>query len=373
MSLSKKIVQYSVMAFALSAFSFISYGIYAFLDNKREQREKWSQISHEFKSCNLFYALRKMGYSDSPLADSYAYVSLPDAYAQLREPLVDLLTAGVGDGRITGLDQVWLDPNSVGAIGTSRMSETSLNFYDQCKESIDQGRLKQWLEVGIYYLIVGDKERAIEWLESAGKNNIPDALVLLGHAYKNGLLTGLRDHRAAIKYYRRAADMDSIKGKFYYAQMIEEQNPASAIAFLESAAAQGSLSSAYRLAAFFPPRMESRTYGSEDRYFWALVFQGLNKYWLSKPFSQRLDHLTNSPNLKEGSLEYPLDGIPSLPWTEYRSRFTEADTVLRYKTDGLDSFVSSSENSLTPPQRVEVQDRVREWLRDFRERAGTSK
>ena len=221
----------------------------------------------------MFYAHRKMGYSDTPLAASYTYVSFRDAYAQLRERLADLLTAGMRDGRITGLDQVWLDPDTVGSIGTSRMSETSLNFYDQCKDSIDHGRLRRWLDVGVYYLLVGDKERAVSWLENAGKNNIPDALVLSGHAYQNGLLTDLRDHQAAIKYYRRAANMGSMKGKFYYSQMIREKDPSSSIAYLESAAALGSLSSAYRLAELFFLAWSQRFMGHRKDIFGPLFFR----------------------------------------------------------------------------------------------------
>ena len=370
MFLSKKIFQYSSTALALIAFLFVSYGIYSFLDNKKEQYEKWLQISYEFKNCEMFYTNRRMGYSDNPLADSYTYVSFPDAYAQLREPLVDLLTAGMRDGRITGLDQVWLDPDSVGSIGTSRMSETSLNLYDQCEDSIDHGMPKRWLDVGVYYLFIGDKERAITWLENAGKNNIPDALVLLGHAYKNGLLTGLRDHQAAIKYYRRAADMASMKGKFYYSQMILEEDPSSSIAYLESATALGSLSSAYRLAELFPPRMESRVYGPQERYFWALVFQGLYNDELRTPIAERVKRELSLPVIHEMPIEYPLDGIPTRAWANYRTSIGEAGTVLRYKTDDIEGFLSSKEVHLRPEQRLEIQSRVAEWLRNFRVRAG---
>jgi tetratricopeptide (TPR) repeat protein len=366
----KKTIRYLILAFLLGAFFLTSYAIYYFLDYKREERERWNQVSYEFKSCNMFYALRKMGYSDTPLDDAYTYNSLPDSYAQLRQPLVELLTTDVKNGRITGLEQIWLDPNSVGAIGSSRLSEASLNFYHQCKESIDRGNKNLWLDIGIYYLLIGNSERAIEWLENAGKGKVPDAFVLLGHAYKNGLLTGQNDHKTAMAHYRRAADLGSVKGKIYFAEMIEEEDPASSISYLESAVAQGSLSSAYRLARFNPPRIESKSYGSQDRYFWALVFQGLYNHWLSKPFDQRLDNLQDSPALKESSIEYSLDGIPNRAWTGYGSRFIEVNKVRRYEVDDIEDFLRSREGALTLHQRVEAQGKAAGWLQDFRKRTG---
>ncbi len=353
--LVKKIFQYSSTALALIAFLFVSYGIYSFLDNKKEEYEKWLQISYEFKNCEMFYTLRKMGYSNHPLAGSDTYFSFPDAYAQLREPLVDLLTAGMRDGRITGLDQVWLDPNLVGSIGTSQLSEASLNFFDQCKKSIDNGREKIWLDVGIYYLLIGNKDSSIEWLESAGENNIPDALVLLGHAYKNGLLTGFRDDQTASNYYRRAAGMGSIKGKFYYSQMIRE-DLASSVAYLESAASLGSISSAYRLATLFTP-------WPQDRYFWALIFEGLLNDMISMPIGEQINRLRTLAVIHERHIEYPLDGIPKRAWTSSG----EEGTVLRYQTVDIDRLGAN----LTPQQRIEVQKQVSEWFKNVRARTGS--
>ena len=69
-------------------------------------------------------------------------------------------------------------------------------------------------------------------------------------------------------------------------------------------------------------------------------------------------------------IEYPLDGIPTQAWTNYRTSIGEAGTVLRYKTDDIEGFLSSKEVHLRPEQRLEIQRRVAEWLRNFRVRAG---
>lgn len=355
-----------VMLMAISA----SYGGYEIYKHQKAEREKWSVVSHEFKNCEMFYALETMGYS-SRVADLYQNpFGRADWYSTLRAPLVELMTTGVLDKTIMGLDQIWLDPNSVGVLGTEPASETSLNFLQQCKESIEDGQLKVWLDVGIYYLVIGQRNRAIEWLNTAAEQNIPDAYVLLGHAYRNGLLTGVKDEGSALINYTQAAEAGSVKGMLNVADMVIEVDPESALHYLHRAARQGSLTATYRLAQLADTSVGSRTQKASVGYFWTLVFHALQNSTPSKSLQDMADQIIQAriaPFLVEHDTEYPLDGVPSKPWNGFKSSVLGSKTVIQnYDKQQAVIMLQRYENALSPLERVQIQGQVKEWINRFR-------
>lgn len=363
-------IRYSIILVLILVAISASYGGYEIYKHQKAEREKWSVVSHEFKNCEMFYTLEAMGYSsivvDPSTRQRVQMIGIRDSYSTLRAPLVWLMTAGVRNKTIGGLDQIWLDPSSVGAMGAEPTSEASLNFLKQCQESIEDGQIRVWLDVGIYYLVIGQRNKAIEWLNTAGEHNIPDAYVLLGHAYRNGLLTGVKDEGSALIYYTRAAEAGSVKGMLNVADMVMDVDPSSALHYLQRAARQGSLTATYRLAQLANTSVGSSTQKASVGYFWCLIFQALSPQTFADAYA-RLSPADTSPFLVESSTEYPFDGIPSKPWNGIKSSVLGSKTVIQqYNENNAVTMLESYENDLSPSQRVQVQGQVKGWIDRFR-------
>jgi len=368
----KSPVRYAIALVLLTIMISVSYAAYEINARHQEEFRKWSMVTTEFKSCEMFHALYAMGYSD-PFTDTHRDDILRfDSQSTLRQPLVDMMTVRVRNGTVSGLDEIWLDPSSIGALGDRQTSKTSINFLDQCNQSIKSGNLKVWLDVGIYYLVIGDREKAVNWLENAAAAGVPDAYVLLGHAYRNGLLTGVKDEGSAFINYTKAAEAGSTKGMLNVAEMVINVDSQSAIYYLQSAARKGSLTAAYRLAELADNSVGSSSEKAAVGYFWALIFDALQNAQRTQPIASRYDEERISHKIPERELEYPLDGIPSTPWSGYiGSKGKSNKTVRNYSDTSIAFIVQRHEKALSPAQRVQIQTQVDGWMKKFQHDGGT--
>lgn len=362
-------VRYAIALVLLIVTISVSYAAYEKNARHQEELARWSMIASEFKNCEMFYALDSMGYTDPTSSAHRETVYNFDTSSELRQPLIDMLTIGVRNRTVSGIDQIWLDPSSIGSVENYPASETSINLLDQCTQSIKSGNLKVWLDVGIYYLVIGDQKKSTDWLNNAGAAGVPDAYVLLGHGYRSGLLTGVKDEGSAFINYTRAAEAGSIKGMLNVAEMVISVDPKSAIYYLQSAARKGSLTAAYRLTMLAETSVSSSSEKAAVGYFWALIFDALHNIATSRSLNDIVSRIREqriSSTILEQEIEYPLDGIPNKHWSGFKTSKARSDkTVRNYSNDDVTFMLQRYEKVLSPAQRIQIQVKVDGWMKKF--------
>lgn len=358
-------------------------GVAAFfgLDYWHEQERKrvdWERIVREFKNCSMSSALFAMGYRSGTYE-----VSLGDAISEIwaeKNPVTSLLTAGVKDGRVRDIDQIWLDPSIPYSVSTEKGASTSsINLLSQCESRINDGKLKTWLDVGIYYLVVGHP-KAVEWLTKAGEVGIADAYVLLGHAHRRNLISSVKDEKQAFDYYLKAARMGSIKGQIYVAELLHTVNPSQARRYLIAAAEGGSRTAAYLLQQLHGPysmptiNQATTAQALRSAYFWSLVFDFLASQGRSTALDAIVDGVVgqeNSGSLYENPEEYEFEGLPPTPWDGTPFKYSkildsavvsESKIVRNYNYQAAKENLAALEVRLDVDSRIAVQGVAKKWI-----------
>jgi len=142
------------------------------------------------------------------------------------------------------LNEVWIDPQVANSLGLSKTGTKSIKLLDQCYARIKDGHLATWLAVGKYYLATGSGSAGLKWLQEAAEAGIADADVLVGHAYKTGLISSVKDEKLAFIHYMKAANAGSAKGQFYVGEFMASVNPQTARKYIVASAHGGSLAAA---------------------------------------------------------------------------------------------------------------------------------
>lgn len=374
----------------------IIFGI-EFWNEQERKRLAWEKIVDEFKNCSMHTALYVMGYRSSAHSDSLGD-AVSEVVAELRSlqrgisldeamfevvtkanPVIELLTSGIKDGQIQDIDQIWLDPSIPYSVSNEkRASASSINLLSQCESRISDGKLNTWLDVGIYYLIVGHP-KAIEWLTKAGEAGIADAYVLLGHAYRLKLISPIKDEKQAFIYYVKAARMGSPKGQLYVAELVRTVNPSQARRYLIAAAEGGSRTATYQLQesrGLNSPTLSDHSSAQQalkSAYFWSLIFD----YFVSQEKKMALDAVyvetrdqDNSGSLVEMPDDFAFDGLPTTPWSGYKKHSGALNSavashrriVSNYDPQSAKMNLSRLEAQLDTDSRIAVQGAVKKWI-----------
>jgi hypothetical protein len=139
-----------------------------------------------------------------------------------------------------------------------------------CKKRVAEGDVQAWIDVGMVYF-AHDPTRAVEWLNAASEAGIADADVLLGHAFRLGIIGSVKSEKAAVMHYAKAARAGSAKAQYYLGEMLESTDSRLAARYYMAAAQQGLLAASYRLQAqVWSVRISPLS--DYERYFWSLVF-----------------------------------------------------------------------------------------------------
>jgi serine protease Do len=146
----------------------------------------------------------------------------------------------------------------------------SSTLLSMCKEKAATGDARAWIDVGVIYL-AHDPKRAIDWLTAASEAGIVEADVVLGHAFRHGILGAVKSEKAAVTHYAKAAKAGSAKAQYYLGEILESTDLKLAARYYATAAQQGLLAASYRLQA---PVWSGRLspLSDHERYFWSLLF-----------------------------------------------------------------------------------------------------
>lgn len=324
----------------------------------------WAAVVNDFRTCSLIDGLYQMGKPDL----HQDKVVLQSSYEKSRKNLTWLITSGYREGVIKGLDDVWLDPDVRNSLSEKKTTPNSINLLSQCDSIISSGNLAVGLDLAYYYLYLG-YPNAAELLNSLGERGVTDAYVLLGHTYRQGLLTSLKDEKLAFAYYLKAANKGSPRGMLNTAELLRSVDFEKSKKFVLAAAEEGSLTAAYMLQDLTGNyrKVDSDKSRSENDvkvlYFWNLVFSSLRAQQLSKDLNLVLEEMEKSPFVWESNRGFEYDGVPSRKWPggEF-ARVIDAKAINHYNDESIKDNQTRLEATLDSNSRIQVQGRVRQWI-----------
>lgn len=324
----------------------------------------WTAVVNDFRTCSLVHGLHQMGKPDL----HQDRIVLWSTYAGSKSNFPWLITSGYRERVISGLDDVWLDPNVPNSLSGKKTTPNSINLLSQCNLQIAGGKFSTGLDLAYYYLYLG-YPNAVELLNNLGEQGVTDAYVLLGHAYRQGLLTSIKDEKLAFAYYLKAANSGSIKGMLNSAELLHSVDFEKSKKFVLAAAEEGSLTAAYMLQdltgkyrATEPDKSRSEN-DVKVLYFWNLVFSSLRAKQLNGGVNLMLEEMKKSPFVWESDHGFEYDGVPSRPWPggEF-ARAIDAKVVNYYIEESVKENQTRLEAALDSDSRIQVQGRVKQWI-----------
>lgn len=359
---TKKIIAFLSLALMTLIFS----GSYFIYDRNKKEAEQWGYIVRDFKSCDLTVALWKLGKKD--LQDKVNHSSFKiyesgyetDKYSKL---LVELNESKYK--RKEGLTTIWLDPDVIDSLSSIKKSDKQISFFDQCDKLIKEGKYQIGLDLAYFYLysnFVDVKKN----LEDLAKSGVVDAYVLLGHAYRNGLINSIKDEKTAFENYLKASNEGSVKGMINVSEMFLSVDIDRSKKYVLAAAEKGSLVALYRLQDINGIYRSNKNFDKKLSlndvkvlYYWNLIFTSILQFH-NDVGSLALDFSRSSPFLREEDIGYEFDGIPLKP-------LDGKDKVVYYDKLQVESNKEKLESMLNTEERIQVQKRVSEMLKVFEE------
>jgi hypothetical protein len=345
----KPIVKRIIFASALALTATAAYFGYEYWQQREREKEHWSLVVDQFQRCDLYPTLAKLG-----------LVSVHDSYGVLRHQLETDELAKLLASLPTSLENVWLDPDVESSLGYIKQGQNSINLLDQCKARISKGHVAIWLDVGKYYLATGNSG-AVQWLNSAAEAGIADADVLIAHAYRNSLLSSIKDEKQAFLFYLKAAKAGSQKGQLYAGELLATVNPKTARTYVVAAAHGGNLAAAYALQSplsFLGTSLDEASLKSY--YYWNLIFFHLQaksrKSFMDLAFPSR----STSANLSDDARELAFDGLPIGVITS--GNIIERQEVKRYDVAEAELNARWLEKQLSTDARIQVQEYAKKWI-----------
>lgn len=350
-----------LLGFAVAGYLSIRYN-----DKQAKRNAEWAQVVQEFNDCALTGTLFKLGYRSSTYNDESTEPGVREWY--MRNPLVDALTDGVKGKRFSDLNQLWIDPQNVGVFHSAKPAPESESFLQRCEARIRAGYQQTWLDIGRYYLMMGHPN-AFSWLGKAGDADVADAYVLMGHAYRRGLASIIKDEKQAFHYYMKAARMGSVKGQLYVGELLKSSDPEQARRFFNAAAEGGSLAASYHLQNLNVQQAVVNGYPktamptNKEIYFWNLVFNYLNAAKQKKSVAEAFHDYSRSSSIEESEQEFEFDGVPVAVWKGgFMPASKDAKVIVRFDADAARKNQVVLESELDYDSRVAVQDAVKKWV-----------
>jgi S1-C subfamily serine protease len=347
-------------------FAVAGYLAFRFNDVQDKRKEEWATVVNEFNDCVLDGTLFKLGYRPTTYNDDATEPVAREWY--IRNPLVEVLTSGIKDKKFSDLDKLWIDPEKVGAFYNKKPDEVSESFLARCEAKIRSGYQQTWIDLGRYYLMMGHPS-AFTWLNKAGEADVADAYVLMGHAYRRGLVSTIKDEKQAFHYYMKAARMGSTKGQLYVGELLKTADPEQARRFFNAAAEGGSLAASYHLQNLNVQQAVVNGYPktavptNKEIYFWNLVFSYLNGSRQKKSVPEAFYDYSRSPNIEESEHEFEYDGLPATTWKGgFAPPPKEAKVVTRFDPELARRNQVVLESELDYDSRVAVQDAAKKWV-----------
>ncbi len=345
----------------------VSAAVSGYYINKKVEidRENWTRTVRDFYNCDLTVVLWKFGKGDLQNVHGLTtWLQLgyeTDLYSKL---IVDANNQNSSNNREP--KTIWIDPDKINSISAEKSAKSQISFFDYCNNLVENGKF----EVGIglaYFYLFGNFSNSEYLIEDLARKGVVDAYILLGHSYRNGILNSIKDERKALELYLKAANKGSVKGMLNVAEMIYDIDKQKSKIFLISAATDGSLAALYQLQDIYGKyRYKDDYLTSIDKkdakvlYFWNLIFGSIYHFHL-KEGTLALDFSKTSPYLKEVGEGPPFDGVPTSPISD--------SSVVKY-FDLSQSEVNKKflEGILDVKDRVQVQEKAREWVIDFEKR-----
>ncbi len=338
-----------IFAIALALTATAAYFGYEYWQQREREKEHWSQVVDQFQRCDLYPTLAKLG-----------FVSVDDSYGFLHHQIETDELAKLLASLPTSLEDVWLDPDVEASLGYVKQGQSSINLLDQCKARISKGHAAIWLDVGKYYLATGNTG-AIKWLNLAAEAGIADADVLIGHAYKIGLFSNVKDEKQAFVYYLKAAKAGSQKGQLYAGELMATVNPQTARTYVVAAAQGGSLAAAYVLqnpASFLGTSLNEASLKSY--YYWSLIFNYLQAKSRKSFLDLAVPSRSSIGSLSDDERELAFDGLPMAPVTS--SSINRREEIRRYDIAGAELNARWLEKQLNTDARIQVQEYAKKWI-----------
>ncbi|MFM2112476.1 MAG: hypothetical protein RLZZ271_1136 [Pseudomonadota bacterium] len=333
------------------------------------KRAEWAVVVQEFNDCALDGALYKLGYRPTTYHNDLVETHVREWY--VRDPFVEALTNGMRDKQFSDLEQIWIDPDRPGTLHNKPPTPASESLLARCEVRIKAGYMQTWLDIGRYYLALGHPA-AFKWLNRAGEADVADAYVLLGHAYRRGLVSTIKDEKQAFDYYMKAARMGSVKGQLYVAELLKSADPVQARRFYTAAAEGGGLAASYHLQNINPQQAVVNGYpktampSNKDTYFWNLVFGHLSNAKQKKSVAEATHDVSRSPYLEESEHEFEFDGLPSATWKGgFIPVLRDAKVVMRFDTEQAKRNQATLESELDYDSRVAVQEAAKKWVENL--------
>ena len=358
MKKSKKMI----VLLSLTFMVLISGGSLFIYDSNKKETEQWDYIVRDFKACDLTSALWKLGKKD--LQDDYNSAKWyelgyeTDKYSKL---LVELNESRYK--RNDGLTTIWIDPDVRNSISSVKNSENQISFFDQCKNLIKEGKYQDGLDLAYFYLYSGVLD-AEKLLEDLAKSGVVDAYVLLGHAYRNGLINSIKDEKAAFESYLKASNEGSVKGMINVSEMFSSVDVDKSKKYVFAAAERGSLIALYKLqdiyGAYWLENFILQKLSLNDVkviYYWNLIFSSVYQFH-NEVGSLALDFSRYSTFIKEKNVGYAFDDIP-LKSLDHKEK------IVYYDKLKVESNKKQLESMLNIEERIQVQKRVSEMLGIF--------
>lgn len=366
----KKSLQFFITILVLVGASWLGYDRF-----KAQEYEKtyWADVVSNFRDCSLSDELELMG---------KPYLYEPNYglnYEKSRTELTQMITSGYREGVIKGLDDVWLDPDVQNSLSNKKSTPNSINLLSQCHSKIADGIFSIGLDMAYYYLYLG-YPNAVDLINDIGKRGVTDAYVLLGHAYRQGLLSSVKDEKMAFAYYLKSANNGSTKGMLSAAELLRSVDFEKSKKFILAAAEEGSLTAAYILQDIAGAYRQSTSGNSRTEndfkvlYFWNLVFTSLRARELKEDIYVSLKNSKKSPFISESKHEFEFDSVPDRPWQgEKLTKPLDFKKIYYYFEENVKDNQKQLEATLNSDDRIQVQVRAEQWMSSLNKRSKTDK
>lgn len=245
------------------------------------------------------------------------------------------------------IENVWVNPNKVNSVSRIKSSADDINLLESCENKIREGYKDPVIQVALFYLYTKNAEIK-NWLKKYANNEMPDAYVLLGHAYDRGIVGATKDEAKAIVNYIKAANLGSPQGQLYAAKSLKKQNPVLAAEYILRAAKSGYFPAIYML--------QDKALSARSReekklaYFWHLVFKTKDKFSVLQNYKYAM-----TPSLPNGYRFYLDDHL-------LINGFPELKGFFNYRRGDALSGEYYWEQWLTLDERIQIQKKAEYWI-----------
>lgn len=187
---------------------------------------------------------------------------------------------------------------------------------ESLEKAAREDKLSAQADLGRYYILSGQYEEALPWLQKAAKKGNAEAIYLTGFCYQSGRCGQEADLRKAIKYYKKAARKNHYAALYKMAQLLYEgqgvkQNKTKAAVYMKRAADKGSLD-AWRFLA------EAHYTGKTDGF--KQDYKKAKKYWEKLAAEEDVQAFYRLAGLYHDGQGVPKDLNQAFEWNLYAAQ-----------------------------------------------------